>query len=56
MTGTRLTLGLLAVCALVMLTGCGTGGQYWELSVYGDVKTVDGERTFDGRVELHGKT
>lgn len=56
MTERRFTLGLLGVCALVMLTGCGTGGQYWELSVYGDVKTVDGEQTFDGRVELHGKT
>jgi hypothetical protein len=56
MTGTRFTLGLLAVCALVMLSGCGMEDQVWDLSVNGNLKPVDDEFVFNGTVELGGKT
>lgn len=52
MTGSR-TL-IVAVCALIVLSGCPTHDQVWRLSVDGDADTVDGHAVFDGSVELGG--
>ena len=54
MTDFSSTLGLIAVCAMIMLSGCPTHDQAWNLSMHGSVDTVDDQVVFDGRVELGG--
>lgn len=55
MTQKRHTLGLIAVCTLIILSGC-SGEQVWSLSVRGTGDQVDDEFVFDGTVELGGHT
>lgn len=55
MTRRRFTIGIVAVCIMVVLGGCGMAEQVWYLSVHGDVESVDDQQVFDGRVALEGK-
>lgn len=55
MIQSRRTFGLLAVCVLVMLSGCGMSEQVWSLSVRGTGDSVNDGFRFDGTVDLGGK-
>lgn len=56
MTDFSSTLGLIAVCAMVMLSGCAMHDKVWSLSMHGNVDTVEGDPVFDGMVQLGGNT
>ena len=47
---------IVAVCVLVVLSGCATHDKVWSLSLHGSVDTVEGEPVFDGMVQLGGNT
>lgn len=43
MAGPKITLGLLAVCAMVMFAGCRTANQYWNSRSMGCRPHWDGD-------------
>lgn len=52
----RHTFGLIAVCVLVVLSGCGMTEQVWSLNVRGSGEPVDDGFVFNGTVYLGGNS